>query len=222
VEQRRQSWGRLTDAMKADLGRLAQFVAEVPLAHWNPQPLQVNSSDPAVRGWGVAGEEGGLFWVQDASLEGQPIADVRANMAVRSGVQVAVDGLAAGVYAVRPYDTWQGVWLEPLSLTCTAGQPCLIDLPDFTADIALRLENATCCRGRPAGYGPTATPTGFDTAQTAAAQQPTEQSDFQVSIWAPVAGFLEQQTLLATTPTCWTRSTSSGTRWAPTAASRAV
>jgi spore germination protein YaaH len=197
------SWGRLTDAMKADLGRLAAFVAEIPLAHWNPQPVQVSSSAPAVRGWGVAGEEGGLIWVQDASLEGQPIADVRANTTARSGVQIAVDGLPAGVYAVRPYDTWQGVWLEPLSLTCTAGQPCLIDLPDFKADIALRLENATCCRGRPAGYGPTATPEGFDTAQTGfdTAQTPTQPTEaargLDVSIWAPVAGFLEQQTLLA-------------------------
>jgi spore germination protein YaaH len=110
-------------------------------------------------------------------------------------VQIAVDGLPAGVYAVRPYDAWQGVWLEPLSLTCTAGRPCLIDLPDFTADIALRLENATCCRGRPAGYGPTATPEGFDTAQTPT--QPAEAAwQLDVSIWAPVAGFLEQQTLL--------------------------
>ena len=186
------SWGRLTPEMKADLGRLAQFVAEVPLAHWNPQPVQVNASDPAVRGWGVAGEEGGLIWLQDASLEGQPIAEVRANTTVRSGVQIAVDGLGAGVYAVRPYDTWQGVFLEPLSLTCTAGQPCLIDLPDFSADIALRLENATCCRGRPAGYGPTPTP-GLDTPPQAAATRPTS---LDVSIWAPVAGFLEQQTLL--------------------------
>lgn len=197
------SWGRLTPEMKADLGRLAALVADIPLAHWNPQPVQVSSSDPAVRGWGVAGEEGGVIWVQDASLEGQPIADVRANTAPRAGVQIAVDGLPAGVYAVVPYDTWQGVSLEPLSLTCTAGQPCLIDLPDFTADLALRLENATCCRGRPAGYGPTPTPgldtpqTGFDTAPagTPAAQQPTEQSDFDVSIWAPLAGFLEQQTM---------------------------
>jgi hypothetical protein len=191
------SWGRLTPEMKADLGRLGQFVAEAPLAHWNPQPVQVSSSDPAVRGWGVAGEEGGLIWVQDASLEGQPIDQVRAGTALRSGVQIAVAGMAVGVYAVRPYDTWQGVWLEPLSLTCTAGQPCLIDLPDFTADIALRLENATCCRDRPAGYGPTPTPAGSDTPQTAAAQQPTEATrQLEVSIWAPVAGFLEQQTLL--------------------------
>jgi spore germination protein YaaH len=191
------SWGRLTDAMKADLGRLGQFVAEVPLAHWNPQPVQISSSNPAVRGWGVAGEEGGLLWVQDASLEGQPIADVRANTTLRSGVQIAAYGLGAGVYAVRPYDTWQGAWLEPLSLTCSAGQPCLINLPDFSADIALRLENATCCRGRPAGYGPTATPEGFDTPPQAAPTQLAEAAwQLDVSIWAPVAGFLEQQTLL--------------------------
>jgi spore germination protein YaaH len=178
-------WGRLTDDMKADLGRLAAFVADIPLAHWNPQPVQISSSDPAVRGWGVAGEQGGLLWVQDASLAGQPIADVRANTAPRAGVQIAVDSLAAGVYAVRPYDTWQGVSLEPLSLTCTAGQPCLIDLPDFTADLALRLENAACCRGRPPGYGPTPAP-----------DQPAEAArQLDVSIWAPVAGFLEQQTL---------------------------
>jgi spore germination protein YaaH len=188
-------WGRLTPEMQADLGRLAAFVAETPLARWNPQPVQVSADDPAMRGWGVAGEEGGLIWVQDAALEGQPIADVRANTVVRSGVQIAVDGLAAGVYAVRPYNTWQGVYLEPSSLTCTAGQPCLIDLPDFTADIALRLENATCCRDRPTGYGPTPASAGLETPPQAAATRPAEQDGLDVSIWAPVAGFLEQQTL---------------------------
>ena len=79
------SFGRLTPEMKADLAHLAGFVQETPLAHWNPSPLQIDSSDPAVRGWGVAGSDGGLIWVQDYALEGQPIDDVRANATVRRG-----------------------------------------------------------------------------------------------------------------------------------------
>ncbi|HRI57503.1 MAG TPA: DUF5060 domain-containing protein, partial [Anaerolineae bacterium] len=188
-------WGRLTPEMKADLDRLAQFVAGIPLAHWNPQPVQISSNDPAVRGWGVAGEEGGLIWVQDASLEGQPIDAVRANTASRSGVQITVAGLPAGAYAVIPYDTWQGKFLDPIALICAAGRPCLIDLPDFSADLALRLESTTCCRDRPTGYGPTPTPTGFDTPPQAAATQPAAARQLDVSIWAPISGFLEQQTM---------------------------
>ena len=88
--------------MKAGMARLGQFVAEMPLVKWNPSRLGISSSDPQVRGWGVAGNEGGLFWVQDFSLQGQGIEVVRANQVVRSGVSVDVTGLAAGAYRITP------------------------------------------------------------------------------------------------------------------------
>ncbi len=134
------SWGRPTEAMYADLNRLARFVADVPLAHWNPAPLQIVSRDPEVRGWGLAGAQGGILWVQDFSLEGQPMNTVRQGWKLRRGVEVEMEGLEEGNYLVYPYDTWQGIYLSTLEMSCSANRPCVLALPDFTADLALRLE----------------------------------------------------------------------------------
>jgi hypothetical protein len=134
------AWGRLTDEMNADLNRLGQFVAEIPLAKLNPSPLRITSSDPQVRGWGVAGEEGGLIWVQDFALEGKSNQEVRNDQTVRRGVRVELAGIAIGTYLIHPYDTWQGSYLESFEVQCADGQPCAISLSDFKADMAFRIE----------------------------------------------------------------------------------
>jgi len=126
--------------MKADLARLGQFVSEIPLVQLNPTRLEISSSEPQVRGWGVAGTAGGLFWVQDFSLEGQDIKTIRDNQTLRSGVTVAITGLAEGTYTLSPYNTWQGTFLAPIEITCKAGQTCAVPLPDFKADLAFKIE----------------------------------------------------------------------------------
>jgi hypothetical protein len=134
------SWMQMTSEMYADQSRLAQFVADIPLAWLNPQALQISSTDPQVRGWGVAGAQGGLIWVQDFSLQGQSIEEVRANQTARSGAQLEIQGLVEGTYSLTPYDTWQGTYLPPFEVTCAAGQACPVSLPDFTADLAFKIE----------------------------------------------------------------------------------
>jgi hypothetical protein len=136
------SWGRMTPEMLGSIARLGQFVSELPLAALNPSLLQIGSSDPEVRGWGVAGEAGGLFWLQDFALDGQPIAEVRANQTDRQGVSVQIDGLADGRYTITPYDTWQGTFLDAFDVTCTAGSACTIPLPQFKADMAFKIERS--------------------------------------------------------------------------------
>lgn len=133
------SWMRMSDEMLADMNRLGQFVADLPLAELNPAALQMSSSDPTVRGWGVAGEAGGLFWVQDFALDGRPIEEVRANETVRQGVVMEMEGLSDGRHTITPYDTWQGLYLEPFVVECTTGQTCAIPLPDFQADMAFKI-----------------------------------------------------------------------------------
>jgi hypothetical protein len=134
------AWGTMTADMYADNGRLAAFVAGIPLARLDPSPLEVASPDPLLRGWGVAGADGGLFWVQDLTLQGRPIEEIRAEQTVRTGTRVELRGLAGGTYTVTPYDTWQGVYLDAFQVVCVDGNPCLLSLPDFTADMAFRLE----------------------------------------------------------------------------------
>jgi hypothetical protein len=134
------SWGEMTTGMLADTARLTQFVSDIPLAAWNPSALQIASGDPQVRGWGVAGKPGGLFWVQDFSLEGKSIAEIRKGQAVRKGVVLNIRGLVGGTYTIRPYDTWQGKYLDSFEVTCSEGVPCTVPLPDFKADMAFRVE----------------------------------------------------------------------------------
>lgn len=133
------AWGEMTKEMNADMSRLAQFVADIPLAKLNPSRLQITSSDPQVRAWGVAGVDGGLLWVQDFALEGKTIADIRQDKTVRKGVQLDILGLSAGTYTITPYDTWLGKNLSPFQVTCKDGEACPIKLPNFHADMAFRI-----------------------------------------------------------------------------------
>lgn len=134
------SWGRLTPEMLADLQHLKTFVDEIPLAHLNPSPLSVKSLDSSVRGWGVAGDLGGLLWVQDFSLQGKPVKEVREQMVTRSGVIIEMDVHSAGTYVVRFYDTWQGVYLAPREIWCDTGKTCILALPDFRSDLAAEIK----------------------------------------------------------------------------------
>jgi hypothetical protein len=133
------AWGRMTPEMNADISRLAQFVRDIPLAKWDPSKLEITSSDAAVRSWGLAGNNGGLFWVQDFSLEGKSIEELRSSMSIRADVQVEIQGLSPGSYTIHLYDTWQGVYLDEFTVECREEKPCTIALPDFTSDMAFKI-----------------------------------------------------------------------------------
>lgn len=133
------SWGEMTPAMLADTARLAKFLTDIPLVKWNPSALEISSADQKIRGWGVAGEPGGLIWIQDYTMEGSAIEEVRGYSAVRGGVTLEIAGLAAGGYIVTPFDTWTGEFLAPLEITCNGGGSCVVPLPDFQFDMAFRL-----------------------------------------------------------------------------------
>jgi hypothetical protein len=133
------AWGRLTPEMKADLSRLAMFVSDLPLAKWNPSTLVISSSDSQIRGWGVSGRDGGLFWVQDFSLEGQPVDVVRSSTPLRTGVQLEIQGMPAGMYTLMPFDTWQGKYLDSFDIDCAPDSACTVPLPDFTSDMAFKI-----------------------------------------------------------------------------------
>ncbi len=132
------SWGVMTKDMESDLGRLAQFVADIPLAKLNPVRLKVVSSNDQVRGWGVAGADGGLVWIQDFSLEGKSIGIIRSDKSVRVG-EITLTGLAAGTYIISPYDTWQGIYRADIEVTCTADVPCVFKMPKFHGDLAFKI-----------------------------------------------------------------------------------
>ncbi|MBK9926985.1 MAG: DUF5060 domain-containing protein [Anaerolineales bacterium] len=132
------SWAEMTPEMYADISRLSQFVGDVPLAKWDPSALPITSSDEQVRAWGFAGNGGGLIWVQDFSLEGKPIDEVRTNMPLRSNVELTLSGLPVGSYTIQPYNTWTGEYLDTVAVECSNTE-CAIAVPEFKADIALKI-----------------------------------------------------------------------------------
>jgi hypothetical protein len=130
----------MTPEMYADISRLAQFVQDLPIAKWNPSKLEITSSDKQVRAWGLAGKDGGLLWVQDFSLQGKPIGEVRKDMHARSHIKLEIQDLATGSYTIQPYDTWQGNYLAAFDAECKAGVPCTLVLPKFTSDMAFKIK----------------------------------------------------------------------------------
>jgi hypothetical protein len=72
------SWGRMTPEMNADISQFASL-SMTCRAEWNPSGLITSIGSHK----GLAGNDGGLFWVQDFSLEGSPIDEVRSSMQLR-------------------------------------------------------------------------------------------------------------------------------------------
>jgi hypothetical protein len=132
-------FGRFDAQMAADMARLARFVEEVPLVTYDPEAVEVVPDKPSLRGWGVVGESGGLIWVQDFSMEGGTMEEIRANQTIWSGASLSVTGIPEGTWTIRPYDTWSGEWLAQTSVEC-GPDSCSIPLPDFSSDLAIALE----------------------------------------------------------------------------------
>lgn len=133
-------WGEMTSKMLADLKRLGEFISQIPLAKLDPSPLEVTSNEPLLRGWGVAGKNGGLVWLQDFSLQGKSLEIIRSGQNELSEVETEIKGLSSGTFTITPFNTWEGNFLPGYEVTCNAGQVCEIPLPDFKSDIAFKIE----------------------------------------------------------------------------------
>ncbi len=125
------AWGSMSGEMYAQMSHLATFVADLPLAHLDPAPLAVASGDKELPAWGlVSGDKRvAFFWVQDL-----------APGETRTDVAVSIEGLLPGVYAVRPFDTWRGVYLDDVQVVADEAGRLTVTLPSFDRDIAVRLE----------------------------------------------------------------------------------
>jgi hypothetical protein len=132
------AFGTFDEEMRADMRRFADFVDVVPLVAYRPERIVVAASHPEVRGWGLAGDRGGLVWVQDHELDEAGIEEIEADDTVRAGVTVTLDPLSNGEWTVDPYDPWSGSWLEPVTVDCPGGV-CEVELPSFHSDLALHI-----------------------------------------------------------------------------------
>lgn len=132
-------WGQITDSMELTLQNFSQFVEQLSLAKWNPEQLIITSANDT-KVWGVAGQQGGLIWLQDVRLKGESISSIRTLQTTYPPSTLEVTGLAPGEYEITPYNTKLGTFVTPFSITCVTGTPCLIQVSSFLGDIALRIE----------------------------------------------------------------------------------
>jgi hypothetical protein len=135
----RGSWGRMSEAMYEQAAALAAFVADLPLSHLNLSPVEIQSRDVQIRAWALADAEMAVVWVQDVSGSGKSIVEIRADAVPRQDILIQVPGLKDGTYTIRPYNTWLGEYLPEFEAPATEGK-LLIVLPEFTGDIALKIE----------------------------------------------------------------------------------
>lgn len=135
-------WEVMTTEMKNHSRYLSLFVNNMPMARWDPLPIQVTDNSTTTQSWGILGNEGGLIWTQDKLVEGLNINDVRINRTIRSNVSIQLPTINEGIYKVTPFNTWQGQFIDSFNIDCnlTNDEGCQINLPDFISDIALRLD----------------------------------------------------------------------------------
>lgn len=134
-------WSTMSEAMLADIGRVASFVKDLPLARANPLPVSVRlaARDAKLMGQAIAAKDLAVAWVQDVSSAGAPIDAVRASVTEIENVSVTIPGLGEGQVRVRIYDPWQGVYLSDAVQTVTA-DGLVVALPAFTRDLVVRVE----------------------------------------------------------------------------------
>jgi len=133
-------WGVMTLDMKNHMRFLTQFMQDIPLVAWDPQPLTITAQGQMFSAWGLTSDSGTLIWGLDTTHKGQGIDTIRAQRAQRNNITVRLDGLDVGEYSVEPFNTWTGRALPAYRFFCHAGvQGCNLTLPGFTSDIALRL-----------------------------------------------------------------------------------
>jgi len=136
-------WGVVTPEMKTHLRYFNRFVAGLPLAQWNPQPIKITEESDTTNAWGIMSNKGGIIWVQDKLTEDLAITEVREQRSTRTNLHLSFTLTNANNYSVTPFNPWSGEFGESFTVNCTSinNNTCNIELPDFLSDIALRFES---------------------------------------------------------------------------------
>lgn len=135
-------WDIMTTAMKNHMRYLNVFVENIPLAQWDPSPIRINDNNNTTQSWGILGNQGGIIWVQDRLVEGLDINDIREQRTIRNSISLFLPDVNVGQYNVSPFNTWNGQFENSFIIDCNTAsiEGCEIALPNFTSDIAIRLD----------------------------------------------------------------------------------
>lgn len=135
-------WNVMTTAMKDHIRFLNTFIQTIPLAQWNPSPVNITDNNNTSKSWCMLGNEGGLIWTQDTLVEGLHINDIREQRSIRDNVSIFLSNTSSGQYKITPFNTWSGKFGDSFTIDCNSVgiYGCQIDLPSFMSDIAIRLD----------------------------------------------------------------------------------
>jgi hypothetical protein len=134
-------WEVMTTEMKEHSSYLSLFMKDIPMALWDPLPIQITDNS-TTKSWGILGNIGGIIWTQDKLLENLSINDIRTTKTIRTDVAIYLPMINEGTYKVTPFNTWQGEFIESFEIDCNVidESGCKINLPNFISDIALKLD----------------------------------------------------------------------------------
>ena len=135
-------WSVMTTAMKDHIRFFNTFIQPIPLAQWNPLPINITDNNNTTKSWGILGNEGGIIWTQDILVSGLHINDIREQRVLRNNVSLFLSDIKSGQFKITPFNTWNGQFDNSFTIDCNSvsGNGCQIDLPNFMSDIAIRLD----------------------------------------------------------------------------------
>ncbi|NCC51685.1 MAG: DUF2341 domain-containing protein [Spartobacteria bacterium] len=121
-------WGDQSADMYRQLAHFRGFVDRMDMPAQAFEAADVSTSVSDGLAWGLQGNHVSICWVQDTS----PGATV-------AGGTVTFSNMVRGDYLVDGYDTWNGAWYNTVTTRVDAGT-LTVNLPDFTNDMAVRVE----------------------------------------------------------------------------------
>lgn len=137
-------WQIMTTEMKAHMSYFSDFVNTLPLVQWKPKPINISTGEN-LRAWGLLGEKGGIVWLQDTSLAGLDIEQIRLQKTLVTNANLFLPNEVTGSFQITPFNTWNGEFLASFNIQCDqiSVNGCEINIPPFIDDIAIRINRLT-------------------------------------------------------------------------------
>ena len=117
---------------------VAAFVADIPFTTGKLRPASA-ACDKGLRLVGLQGDEGAYLWISDPAATWWKIGMEGVRPAEMKGASLRVEGLKAGAYRVRWWDTREGKVVREDTARAAAGAAVRLDVPAFTADVACKV-----------------------------------------------------------------------------------
>ncbi len=132
------TWGHMTQEMFEQIRYFSLFTKDLNLVKLNTSIMDVQLANKQLKGWGLGGEDWGIFWVQDIFQSNQDNSQLEETIITHSGETMFTSDLIVGIYKVQPYNTWEGAFYPEYDAVSNS-EGLSITLPDFERDITIKI-----------------------------------------------------------------------------------